>query len=231
VTTGSSVATGYTHLWGVEADGVIPFTIDRGVVTYYGKFLVGARYLDLTDQVRISNILRLVADPSAFGYGAEDFTTHNEFAGPQLGTTLGMEWGRWSLEYTCKLAAGVTEQVRTISGGPLLSASVQSPLLVPGPLQAEPSNVGRERAPRGTLVPEISLRSKVAVTSWCSLTISYSLLYWNKILCPGDQMSPLVNVGQVPFQAPVPGSLDPKPLFNHTDYFAQGLDIGVEVRY
>lgn len=141
--TGSSVAFGLTHLWGIESDGIVPFTIDRGARTYYGKFLVGVRYLDLTDHVRVNNTLRLVADPSAFAFGAEDFTTHNQFAGPQVGTMLGVAWGPCSLEGTLKLAAGITEQTRTIQGGPLLSYSVLSPLL------ARPTPGGaRQRRPR-----------------------------------------------------------------------------------
>lgn len=231
VVTGGSVAVGSTKVWGVESDLAIPFMVDRGGYALYASFLVGGRYLDLTDRVRITNALRLVADPSAVAIGADQFSTHNQFAGPQVGTTFGLARGRWSFEMTNKLAAGVTHQLRNIEGSPLLGASIESPLLVPGPLLALPSNIGRETASRVTLIPEIGVKTNLALTSWCSLSLGYSLLYWNKVLCPGDQMSPLVNITQVPFQGPASGPRDPKPLFNHTDYFAQGLSIGIQVRY
>jgi hypothetical protein len=229
--TGGSMAIGSTKIWGIQSDITMPFAVDRGDSTFFGKFLVGGRYLDLTDRVRVTNALHLVADPSAFAIGADQFSTHNKFGGPQVGATLGLRRGNWSLEYTTKLAAGLTHQIRNIEGSPLLSYSVLSPLLVPGPLLALPSNIGREAAHRVTLVPEISIKSRWALNSWCSLSLGYSLLYWNKVLCPGDQMSPLVNVGQVPFHSPVAGALDPKPVFAHTDYFAQGLDFGIQFRY
>lgn len=231
VVTGGSVAVGSTKIWGIESDLAVPFTLDRGAYALYGTFLVGGRYLDLTDRVRITNALRLVADPSAVAVGADQFSTHNRFAGPQVGTTLGLGRGNWSVELTTKFAAGLTHQLRNIEGSPLLSASVVSPLLVPGPLLALPSNIGRETARRVTLVPEIGVKSQLALTSWCSVTLGYSLLYWNKVLCPGDQMSPLVNITQLPFRGPVRGTLDPKPLFVHTDYFAQGMNFGIEFRY
>jgi hypothetical protein len=231
VVTGGSVSVGSTKLWGAGGDLVVPFTIDRGDSTFYGRFLVGGRYLDLTDRVRVTNALRLVADPSAFAVGADQFGTRNQFAGPQVGTTLGLGWGRWSLEYTTKLAAGMTHQVRTIAGSPLVAGSVSSPLLVPGPLLALPSNVGRDTSSRVTLVPEVGIKTQWAVNSWCSLSLGYSLLYWNKVLCPGDQMSPFANVTQLPFRGPAAGSPDPRPLFVQTDYFAQGLDFGIRFVY
>jgi hypothetical protein len=231
VVTGGSEAVGSTKVWGVESNATIPFTIDRGAYAFYGTFLVGGRYLDLTDRVRITNSLRLVADPSAVAVGADQFSTHNQFAGPQVGTTLGLCWGRWSAELTTKYAAGVTHQARTIEGSPLVSASVVSPLLVPGPLLALPSNVGHESAVRATLVPEIGIKSRLELASWCSVTLGYSLLYWNKVLCPGDQMSPLANITQLPFHGPVSGPPVPAPQFMHTDYFAQGMSLGVEFRY
>lgn len=231
VVTGGSEAVGSTKLWGVESNLTAPFAIDRGTYVFYGTFLLGGRYLDLADRVRITNTLSLVGNPSAFAIGQDQFSTHNQFAGPQVGTTMGLNKGPWSMELTTKFAAGITHQLRNIEGAPVVAASVASPLLVPGPLLALPSNISRQTARRVTLVPEIAVKTQFALTEWCSVSGGYSLLYWNKVLCPGDQMSPLVNVTQLPGRGPVTGPLDPKPQFLHTDYFAQGLNAGVEFRY
>jgi hypothetical protein len=231
VVTGGTVAVGSTKVWGTSADLTLPFTIDGAGHHFFGTFRAGARYLDLTDRVRVSDALRLVADPSAVAFGEDVFTTHNQFVGPELGTTLGLNWGKWSLEYTSGLAAGLTYQTRLIAGSPVLAASVVSPLLVPGPLLALPSNIGRETAWRVTLVPEVGVKSRLALAPWCSLSAGYSLLYWNKVLCPGDQMDPHVNVSQLPFRGPPAGPPAPAPLFVHTDYFAQGLDFAVQFTF
>jgi hypothetical protein len=231
VVTGTSVAIGSTHLWGLEANLLVPISVDRCGWCLSAALLVGGRYLDLTDRDRVSNTLRLVDDPSALAVGADQFITRNQFAGPQLGATLGVSRGSWSLEYTTKLAAGVTHQARNIEGSPVLAATASSPLLVPGPLLALPSNIGRETAERVTLVPEVGLRSRLELTSWCWVTVGYTLLYWNKVLCPGDQMDAVVNVTQLPFHGPVTGPANPAPLFVHTDYFAQGLELGVQFRF
>lgn len=230
--TGHSLAIGSTHLWGMEANALLPFSMERGGgCSFFGAFLVGGRYLDLTDRDRITNTLQLVANPSVVAVGAAQFLTRNQFAGPQLGAVLGLEWGKWSLAYTTKLAAGLTHQARNIEGSPLLSTTDPSLPLVPGPLLALPSNSGRETAERVTLVPEVGLKSRLALAPWCSVTLGYSLIYWNKVLCPGDQMDGQVNITQLPFQGPFTGAALPKPLFVHTDYFTQGLDVGLQVRF
>lgn len=231
IVAGSSVAIGSTKIWGLESDGMLPFTLDCNGHRLFGSFLVGGRYLDLTDRVRVRNTLSLVDEPAAAALGEDQFITRNQFVGPQVGTRLGLEWGKWSFEYTLKLAAGLTHQVRIIEGSPLLTSTLPSPLLVPGPLLALPSNIGRETAWRVTLVPELGLKSRLALTNWCSFSIGYSLLYWNKVLCPGDQMDPHVNITQLPFRGPVSGARAPMPLFVHTDYFAQGLDVGLELSF
>jgi hypothetical protein len=229
--TGSSIAVGSTHLWGVESNLFLPVTVDRGGYSLYGALLLGARYLDLTDRDLIDNTLSLVGNPSAFAFGADSSITHNQFAGPQMGAALGLAWGRWSVQYTTKLAAGITHQERSIQGSPLMATSDLSPLLVPGPLIALPSNIGRESANRVTLVPEVGLKARLALTAWCSLSLGYRLIYWDKVLCPGDQMDPLVNITQLPFHGPMTGPRDPSPQFVHTDFFAQGIDAGILFRF
>jgi hypothetical protein len=226
--TGSVDSVGFTQVWGVGADFTVPFRFERDGTTVFFRFLAGGRYLDLTDHVRITDVQRLVANPATFAVGEDLFTTRNQFAGAEVGTTVGWECGRWSAALTNKLAGGWTHQVRSIQGSPLLTAPVAG--LLPGPLLALPSNIGRETADRVTLVPELALKAELAVTSWCSLSLGYTLLYWNKVLCPGDQMSGVINTSQIP-PGTLVGPADPKPLFVHTDYFAQGLEFGVLCRY
>jgi hypothetical protein len=231
VVVGSVLTIGSTKVWGVEGDLTLPFTIECAKHSCYGRVLIGCRYLDLTDRVRVSDALSLVADPSAIAIGADEFLTRNQFVGPDVGIVLGTAWNKLSLEYTTKLAAGLTHQSRIIEGSPLLSSTNSSPLLVPGPLLALPSNIGQETAWRVTLVPEIGLKLRWSPRDWCSLSLGYSLIYWNKVLCPGDQMDPHVNITQLPFHGPVTGPLAPMPLFVHTDYFAQGIDMGLRLSF
>jgi hypothetical protein len=77
------------------------------------------------------------------------------------------------------------------------------------------------------VVPEFNLRLRWQAGDHFFLTLGYDLLYWNKILCPGDQMDPHVNITQLPFRGPVVGPAVPAPKFVFTDAFVHGLEAGV----
>lgn len=181
--------------------------------------------------MQVTNQQALVNNPAAFAVGSDQFTTHNQFLGGQVGSRLGVCWGRWSAELLTKMALGGTHQVSQVEGQPLLAASVLSPLLVPGPLLALPSNIGRQSADRITLVPEMAIKVHYEISRQISISLGYSALYWNKVLCPGDQMDSHANVTQLPFHGPLAGPQLPAPMFVHTDAFAQGLNAGLEFRF
>jgi hypothetical protein len=102
---------------------------------------------------------------------------------------------------------------------------------VPGPLLALPSNVGRMASDRIALVPELNLRVRWQVVDHLELTLGYNALYWNKILCPGDQMDAHVNTTQLPFRGPVEGARVPAHEFVFTDAFAHGLEVGLGITF
>jgi hypothetical protein len=231
VVNGYAMAVGNSWLWGTEFDLVTGFTANRGELTFRGDMLFGARYLDLRDKVNLFNEQALVAEPSTSAFGAAEFTTHNQFYGGQIGMRCGLDCGRWSVIYQTNVALGETHQVSQVTGSPLLGEQGNSPLLMPGPVLALASNTIRQSADRITLVPEVSFKLRYRCADWMNINLGYSCLYWNKVLCPGDQMDNHLNVTELPGEGPRSGPPAPAPLFVHTDFFAQGYNVGVEIRY
>ena len=115
-------------------------------------------------------------------------------------------------------------------GSPLVGTPVR-PGLIPGPIQVLPSNAGSQSVYRVSLVPEVGLCARYAVNQHVSLSLGYSFLYLNRILCPGDLMDTHVNVTQLPGHGPVTGAAVPALQDLHTDYFMQGLNAGLEIRF
>jgi hypothetical protein len=228
---GSASAIGSSRLWGAESNLAVHFSLSNRSCLLHGALLVGFRYLDLTLRDALANQQTLAGDPTVSALGASTFTTRNQFYGGQVGWRLTLDRGNWSVEYLNKLAAGDTHVVSQVAGGPLLGGTALAPGLVPGPLLAQPSNVGRRASELATLVPEVGLKLRYRLTENVSLSLGYTLLYWNRILCPGDQMDPHLNVTQLPGRGPVTGPALPEPLFVHTDTFAQGLSAGIELRF
>jgi hypothetical protein len=227
VVTGGSSAVGTSRLWGLEANLAAHVTVECGAWTLQATGLAGGRYLQLDDRVVVTNRQALVQDPSVVASGEANFATRNQFVGGQVGSRLGLARGPLALDLTTKLAFGETHLVSSIAGGPLLTGASVLPPLVPGPLLALPSNVGRSASDRITVVPEFNLRLRWQAGDHAYLTLGYNLLYWNKILCPGDQMDPHVNPSELPFRGPVVGPAAPDHKFVFTDAFAHGLEAGL----
>jgi hypothetical protein len=231
VVNGSSSAVGTSRLWGLESNLAAHITAERGAWRLQATGLAGCRYLQLDDRVVVTNRQSLASDPSAVAVGEANFATRNQFIGGQLGSRLGVARGPLALDVTTKLAFGETHLASEVAGGPLLAGASVQPPLVPGPLLALPSNVGRLASDRITVVPELNLRLRWQLSEHVHLTLGYNLLYWNKILCPGDQMDPHVNTTQLPFRGPTVGPAVPAQQFVFTDAFAQGLEAGLGLSF
>jgi hypothetical protein len=231
VVTASSAAVGRSQLWGVEGNLAAHFCADRGGCTLHATGLFGCRYLQLDDRVTVTNQQVLVSDPSVRAVGEADFATRNQFVGAQVGSRLGVSHGPLSLDLATKLALGGVHLVSTVAGGPLLSGASVLPPLVPGPVLALHSNVGRSASDRIAVVPEFNLRLRWRVADHVYLTLGYNALYWNRILCPGDEMDPHANVTELPFRGPVVGPPAPTPQFKFTDAFAHGLELGFGMNF
>ncbi len=226
VVAADSWAVGRSQLWGVEGNFAAHIGTERGGWTLNATGLVGCRYLQLDDSVVITNRQALVSDPTVAAVGQADFGTRNQFVGGQVGSRLGAGYGPVTLDVTTKLAVGGVHLVSTVAGSPLLSGASMLPPLVPGPLLALPTSVGRSASDRIAVVPEFNLRLRWQLSDHVYVTLGYNALYWNRILCPGDQMDPHLNPSELPFRGPPIGPAAPTPQFKFTDAFAQGLEAG-----
>jgi hypothetical protein len=99
-------------------------------------------------------------------------------------------------------------------------------------LLALPSNSGHFFTERFAVVPEGSLTLGYQVTDNLSISIGYTFLYWSHVARPGDQIDRAVSPAALPISgtAPVPSSR-PAFSFNETDFWAQGLTFGLELRF
>ncbi|HET7719587.1 MAG TPA: BBP7 family outer membrane beta-barrel protein, partial [Acidimicrobiales bacterium] len=62
----------------------------------------------------------------------------------------------------------------------------------------------------------------------------YTVLYWSSVVRPGDQVDLLVNASQIPsnlLPTGLVGPARPAVLFRDTDFWAQGVNLSLEVRY
>ena len=247
--TGSIHVSSSTQLWGAEANLRSPLCSG---CWYHLNLLAGPRYLDLSEDLQIMESIRnITAVPGTVIVAGtpvtvtDRFQTRNQFIGGQLGAVLELHRGPWFLDLRGKLALGESRETVTITGNQVIGVPNALPtpaptgVVIPGGLLALATNIGRFSQDRFSVVPEIGVNVGYQFTDQWRAFVGYDFLYWSNVLRPGDQIDPRLdaafipnfpmNAAGQPF-APT-GLMRPTVPFKHADYWAQGLNVGVEFRY
>jgi hypothetical protein len=197
-------------------------------------FLLGYRYLRLREGVSVRETLTsLLPPPDQGSFGIIDaFETANNFNGVDLGVMWGDTWGRWSLDLLGKLALGGMEQVVKISGQTTIANSEDSDGEYVGGLLSQRTNIGEYRRNVFGVVPELGVTLGYQLTCHWRVRVGYSLLYLSRVARPGEQIDLDVNPDLLaPEFTPFAGPERPEFVFRDTDFWAQGLNVGLECRW
>jgi hypothetical protein len=226
---------GPSSLWGAEID--LRCNLCCGCLGRL-DFLVGPRYLQLDEGLHISEYLLGLSGAGQFAGShinvSDSFNTRNQFYGGQLGLNYEFAYGPWSLDLLGKLALGEVHQVVDVSGGQVIISPTGAVTTFNGGLLALATNSGHFTRDRFAVLPELGITLGFQVTDWCRLSVGYSFLYLSSVVRPGDQIDRVLNVTRIPNFVPgaVPsGPLRPMPLIHDTDFWAQGINFGVEFRF
>lgn len=217
-----------TRFWGVEANGLL--NLDRGPFCSIDG-IVGFRYLDLRDSLRISGFSNDLFDDLQQTFN-DRFSTRNQFYGGQVGARLSYHCDNIVLSATGKVAIGCTQQVVEIQGTSIWGGTgfAPPPGGYLGGVYAQPSNVGRTSTNAFGVVPQVGVKLGVSLTSCLSATVGYDLLYWNSVVQPGAQIDHNLNPTQFPGAGFI-GTPLPAPLFNRNDFLAHGVSFGLTFAY
>ncbi|MGL6073383.1 MAG: BBP7 family outer membrane beta-barrel protein [Fimbriiglobus sp.] len=191
--------------------------------------LAGYRYVHVGDYLDIwqtapTNVANVLTQnfPQLAGFnsviGVDTFRSRNNFHGGQFGFSAVYEpYDYVSLELTTKFGFGVTQSVNTVSGNIATVPGGQS--LATGVL-ANASNIGRYTRQDFAFAPEINSAISYAVTDALRLTVGYNFLYLSKTVRAPEQ----IDLGIL--------TTTGNPFRNITsDFWMQGLMLGMEVRY
>jgi hypothetical protein len=231
-----------SRLQGTEANGLMNFTEGDW---YRVDLLGGFRWLQLKEglgvfqndsiNVAASGLAGQPNDITSLSLNMEltrneQFSTENNFYGGQVAARAEFTHQCFFVTFLGKLGLGdMHEQVmivgdtRTTGSQTVTTASgaLQTTSLVgtaPGWL-AQASNIGSYSRDRFAVVPEARVSVGYQVTENLRLAVGYTFLYASTVVRPGDQIDPVSGAGHPAFA------------FHGTDFWAQGLDALVELRY
>jgi hypothetical protein len=223
------------RLWGADTDfRYAAWRTDCMQVS----LLAGFRYLQLQESLQTSaDVLTAGSAPSGPGsefFPSDRFATRNDFYGGQLGADVSYYWRGFFLEATAKIALGGTNESAMIDGSTLVNNPLGGQFILPFGGLAMPTNIGCYSRTIFTVVPEANVSVGYQITRHLRATVGYTFLYTNRAVRPGDVIDTGVNPTvdrNAAVGTPVIGP--PRPTFPglDSDFWAQGLNFGLEFRY
>jgi hypothetical protein len=208
--------------------------------------LAGVRYMYMNEQLGIDQTITTlpganfqipflgVPQPAGTNFAINDsFNVTNRYYGGQVGARVDWAWRSLDISALMKIGAGATNSLFIIDGSSTLNAINGTHVTVPGGTLTQLSNIGRYSSTEFSVVPELTLTAGYQFTPTIRLTAGYTLLYWTHVMRVGNNIDRNVDPGQVPtaaFPTITPGTQPGFPAIR-TDFWAQGVNVGMELKY
>ena len=201
--------------------------------------LAGFRYLRLRESYALTT--QSPYNP-AFGNDIWDttdqFDTRNNFYGAQAGLRARYDNGAFFATVSGKVAIGAMVQSVNI-GGALVTNDFNNfgaTQTFAGGYFALPTNIGNASRTEFAVVPEVALNLGYQVTPAATIVFGYSFLYASSVVRPGNQMSRTINTTQSTAYTENPaatlqGVAQPAFKFNDSSFWAQGVNLGLMIRF
>lgn len=195
----------------------------------------GYRYLRLTEDTEITESLTNLAAnrgvPAGTPIGVADrFRTENTFNGGQLGLAGEYQLGSWRVAARALVALGDLHRVVKIDGTTAVTLPGQPTTFRAGGLLAQATNSGRHSSDAFAVLPEVGVNVGYQITDCLRAHVGYTFLYVNRVARPGEQIDPVVDPRQLTGR-PVAGATRPQFDLRGSDFWVQGLNVGLELQF
>ncbi len=135
---------------------------------------------------------------------------------------------------TASVALGTSHEEVDVHGNTAITPPGGGRTVLAGGILALPSNSGHFSRDRFAVVPEIGINLGCQVTPHLRAFVGYGFLYVSNVVRPGSLIDRTVNLTQIPSNLG-PGTLigpaRPALVLRDTDFWAQGINFGLEIRY
>jgi hypothetical protein len=241
---GSALLSLTSRMQGAELNGLVNLT-QRDTLRL--DLLCGFRFVELKERLTFATTALGLgpANPVAGNNGLvfdtlDKFNTHNDFYGGQLGLRGEYRRGKWFANGTIQIALGdmfeqadrhgdyLTNVLNNPAGGTPRNFAGFGAFV-------QHSNMGGNHRHEFAVVPEAGINVGYAVRNGLRVYVGYDFLYLSDVLRPGKQIDQVINFSQTVDSIAAgngftPGSR-PAPTLTSSDFWAQGINFGVEWRY
>jgi hypothetical protein len=213
-------------LWGADVDGL--FNLWKAESWRFDA-VGGFKYVDLYEDLFFATAIRT----PPFGATEDRFRTANNFYGGDLGGRITTQFDRWGMQLTGRVALGDTVQTVDIRGTSVAPTTFGG-MVGPGGFFAQSSNIGKTDRSRFSVIPEVNGSVSFDVNCHLKLLAGYNFMYWTHVVRPGDQIDRNINPNLVPVfggSAAGVGAAIPSRLNKESDFWAHGVNLGVQVSW
>lgn len=231
VFTGRVKITNSLQLWGTSLSAVDTF---YRTPSWEISGLAGFRYLHLAEKFHMYYESSGISGAYAgqFGTANDVFSTENGFYGSSLGIRGRYIYGPFSVEAAASVAFGASREVLNVNGGFAVYNYFGPARSGPEGVFAQPANEGQFSSTHFAVVPEVQFKLGYNITPSMQVTIGYDFLYDSNVIRPTDQIDRNIPKGQTFLQGGnFVSTTSPARFFRTTDFFAQGLSLGVTYRF
>jgi hypothetical protein len=197
--------------------------------------LGGFRYLRLRETYSfVTDSPNITPQPADVFQTSDRFETTNNFFGLQVGARARTAWGPLFLTAVLKVALGAMVESADIAGRLVTNdfnnfGAVQT---LAGGYFAQPTNIGNHTRHVFAVVPEAALNLGYRITPRLSVFAGYTFLYASNVLRATRQVNRDLNPFLIPAisgnPTPIPvGPAQPSYKFRASDFWAQGLNVGL----
>src|SRR6516165_3818658 len=244
IASGTVLVQARSQFWGAEANLWRNIFDEPILEAMRLDVMVGFRYLDLSEDVFINSTTsfnrNLQPFPSFLPFAGnhlsiyDSFSTANQFFGAQFGVSAKFFGTLGTVTFLVKLGVGTNHESIFIRGNQVRTLPDGTTTITPGGVLALASNSGHFSREQFALVPEFGFQWNVALTKYIDCFFGYSLIYLNRAIRTGDQIDQGVDASQIRnFPTPTASTGLNRPLvpFVQDKYYAQGFNIGLELRW
>jgi hypothetical protein len=149
----------------------------------------------------------------------DQFIATNNFNGGILGLEWQRDCGVWQSRVLARMSLGNMHEEININGSSRVAVPNQTPVTSTGGVLTAWSNIGRQARDEFTAITELGYTLAYRFAPNTQLTVGYTLLYFNDILTAGSAIDSTIGTAG--------GTTRPEFRFRHSDFWVQGLNLGL----
>ncbi len=149
----------------------------------------------------------------------DQFAARNEFNGGILGLQWQRSCGVWTTQLLGRMSLGNMHETMNISGSTRIAVPGQPVSNTSGGIFSATSNSGRFSRDEFTAITELGFNLGYRFNCCTQLNIGYTFMYWNDILSSGSGIDTGIGDDN--------GTARPQFAFRHSDFWVQGLSLGL----